>query len=179
MKRREAIALGLKTYESDKPCKRCGEKLKWTLPGHCTKCSLERVKKYRAENHEHTKKIRRVKTEVLEKLGVFIKKGKRYEDDPKPRFNKGRSSRNHNTALDRVKKANAIPKWVDKEHLKLIRGFYREAHKKHFETGVLHEVDHIIPLNGKNVCGLHVHWNLRVVTKTENKKKLNKVLEYI
>jgi hypothetical protein len=36
-------------------------------------------------------------------------------------------------------------------------------------------VDHIIPLRGKNVCGLHVHYNLRVCLRIVNKKKKNSV----
>lgn len=37
-----------------------------------------------------------------------------------------------------------------------------------------YEVDHIIPLKGKNVSGLHVSWNMQIITKIENNVKKNK-----
>lgn len=45
------------------------------------------------------------------------------------------------------------------------------------ETGITHEVDHIIPLQGKTVSGLHVYENLRVVTRNINRRKSSSFYE--
>jgi hypothetical protein len=55
----------------------------------------------------------------------------------------------------------------------IIQAFYTMAKQLTELTGMPHEVDHIIPLKGKYVCGLHVPANLNVVTKKANRKKRN------
>lgn len=52
--------------------------------------------------------------------------------------------------------------------------FYIEARRLTEETGVNYVVDHYWPINGKGSCGLHVPWNLRVITQGENDSKGNK-----
>jgi hypothetical protein len=74
----------------------------------------------------------------------------------------------------RARKLCATPWWADHN---AIRVFYDEAVRLSAETGTPHEVDHIVPLKGENVCGLHVHWNLRVVTRRANRSKNNRLVE--
>ena len=67
---------------------------------------------------------------------------------------------------------NATPSWANKESIKEI---YQLAAKLTESTGIMHEVDHIVPLKGKTVCGLHVPWNLQVLAAKDNLSKSNKV----
>lgn len=71
------------------------------------------------------------------------------------------------------------PSWLTEDQHDQIKEFYLLAAKLTDETGTRYEVDHIVPLQGKEVSGLHVPWNLQVITKEENMKKRNKLLEAI
>lgn len=64
----------------------------------------------------------------------------------------------------------ATPPWAD---MKAIRAVYDEAARLTWETGVQHDVDHIVPLNHPRMCGLHVHYNLRPYPAGPNNAKSN------
>src|SRR5262245_55755763 len=69
-------------------------------------------------------------------------------------------------------------KWKDnlviyRQFMPAVEEFYKEARRLTEETGVLHVVDHYWPINGRRSCGLHVPWNLRVITGVENDSKGN------
>jgi hypothetical protein len=88
--------------------------------------------------------------------------------------------RSHNfTRESQKKRALRTPKWLTEEHVMQMGAFYREANQKTRETGVPHDVDHIYPLLGKLSSGLHVPWNLQVLTAEENRKKSNHPPEHI
>lgn len=75
-------------------------------------------------------------------------------------------------------KMQRTPAWLTEAHFKAIRDIYMQASQLSKTTGVLHHVDHIVPLQGKIVSGLHVPWNLRVVTATVNLTKNNKLEDF-
>lgn len=63
------------------------------------------------------------------------------------------------------------PPWADAA---AIQAIYAEARRLTQETGVPHDVDHIIPLQGDYVTGLHVETNLQVIARSENNRKRNR-----
>ena len=73
---------------------------------------------------------------------------------------------------ERASKKNATPRWAN---LDKIKNIYKEADLLNKSSKEKYDVDHIIPLQGKTVCGLHIHTNLQIITKKENQSKGNKL----
>ena len=67
----------------------------------------------------------------------------------------------------------AKPRWLTEDHEFFIEEIYSLRDLRTEVTGVVHHVDHIVPLKGKDVCGLHVPWNLQVITAKDNLSKSN------
>lgn len=78
-------------------------------------------------------------------------------------------------SIRRTEKINACPKWLSSIELAQIQEFYDIANARTVQTGIMHHVDHIHPLRGKNFMGIHVPWNLQVLTAKENMSKRNKL----
>ena len=73
-----------------------------------------------------------------------------------------------------AQKLQATPFWLNKSQLIEIENFYAKAVLLTTSTGISHQVDHVVPLQGETVCGLHVPWNLQVITAAENAAKRNR-----
>jgi len=56
-----------------------------------------------------------------------------------------------------------------------IKSIYARARLISEWTGIPHHVDHVIPLKAKNCSGLHVPWNLQIITARENVRKRNRM----
>jgi len=78
-------------------------------------------------------------------------------------------------AKRRASKLRRTPFWLTRDNYKEIYKFYMEAQRKTKETGIRHDVDHIVPLQGEMVSGLHVPWNLQILTKSNNCSKGNRM----
>ena len=121
----------------------------------------EKSKQWRDRNREHLRKLAR----------------QRYMNNPskRERDRAWKKAHPHIFAALQVKREAAkkrrTPKWAD---MAMIKWVYSCAPIFSRETGIAHHVDHVVPLNGENVCGLHVHQNLTIIPATENMRKKNK-----
>lgn len=108
---------------------------------------------------------------ILESAGMvrkYIVDGKEYGEVPT--FEKHQRLSVDNEKRNSLKRS-ATPKWLSKKQRMEIKEFYFLSKSLTRTTGVKHNVDHVVPICGKTVCGLHVPWNLQVITEEENLKK--------
>ena len=79
-----------------------------------------------------------------------------------------------NKAKRRARLLNATPKWYDDFDSFVLSEMYSLCKLRESLLNIPFEIDHVIPLQGKNVCGLHWHKNWTVISKFENRSKGNK-----
>ena len=79
------------------------------------------------------------------------------------------------TAKRRTKKLQATPPWLTPEQYGQIREFYTLVKELQWLSEEPLQVDHIVPLQGDNVCGLNVPWNLQILPKSMNASKGNRL----
>ena len=136
--------------------------------------NLDHAKSYAVNYHAATYEDR--KSQISAKVVKWQQENKdKYALKSKRWYENNRHKTFANCAKYRAAKRDACPKWIDEDLKKQIEKFYLEARIKTLETGIKHEVDHIIPLKGEVVCGLHVPWNLQVLTQFANRQKRNKL----
>lgn len=80
-------------------------------------------------------------------------------------------------AAVRAKRKRGVPKHPAIEDKAAIEQIYAMCRETTRLTGIPHHVDHIIPLCGKNVSGLHVSWNMQILTAEANVTKKNYLIE--
>lgn len=171
---KEARSLGVPRYFTGKPCIHGHISARRTASGECWGCRSHKNTAYHIENKE----LLRAKRDI-------------FENTHKERI-KNQRAMNYRENIERERKRNAEYNAMHPEKRKAIKAvrkrkireskppwmpwslievIYREARDKGLT------VDHIVPLNNPIVCGLHVPWNLRLVSKTENLSKGNKLIE--
>ena len=186
--RAEAKATGAKYYFTGEPCKH-GHVAPRKTKGACVEClkvewekgNTSRAEYFRQYNQSDAGKQAKQKYYIRNKDQVMAKAQSRSPEER--RFHKRTYKLKHPDLYRafnksrRKKHRNATPKWLTKDHKRAIRQLYIDAMTVSRITGTPYVVDHIIPLNGENVSGLHVPWNLRVITREENLVKSNKVVD--
>ncbi|MNK09979.1 hypothetical protein D3C87_279890 [compost metagenome] len=166
-----AISLGLKKYFTGIPCRKGHTAERYVNRKSCCKCAIESVKaRTSSAEAKERKRIYDVnyRLENLDRIkSLKSETSRRYRLANKSKILADSKWRKY--SLKR-----ATPPWADR---KQISSIYALAHKLTEETGVRYSVDHIVPIKGKHVCGLHAGNNLRVIPLQENVKKHNKFYE--
>ena len=100
-----------------------------------------------------------------QKLAAILRSRKWRKENP--------AKRNALKAAYKSSLVKATPLWLSKLQKEKIVLFYEQARDCFLVSGEEYAVDHIVPIRGKNVCGLHVPWNLQVLPSDINRRKSN------
>ena len=180
--RAEAKAQGAAYYFTGEPCKH-GHVAPRKTKGACVEClrvewqkaAETRAEYFRAYNqredvkdrkHEwyHANRDRVIQAATTRPTHVLQEYRKAWKENNKLQVLADNKVR-------RRKHREATPPWLTRRQKSEIRHLYQIAITMTRTTGERYVVDHIVPLRGKTVCGLHVWWNLQVLPKLENHKK--------
>ena len=186
--RKEAQDIGAKYYFTGEPCKH-GHIAPRKTKGACVEClkvewqqaAEKRADYFREYNKREDVKDRKNgwyeanREQVIQAAATRPLEVKRV-------YQKAWKERNTvwvraDTKARRRKHRLATPKWLTREQKGQIRELYKIAITMTKTTGEQYVVDHIIPLRSDVVCGLHVPWNLRVITQEQNLLKSNKLVD--
>lgn len=129
---------------------------------YCKQCTTAKGKEWAQKNKEKSR---------TSKAKWQLKNKQKKAESQRKWLDKNPEIHTAKEAKRRATKLNATPKWVD---LNAIKTEYLLAKWCSDVTGEFYHVDHIIPLNGIGVCGLHVPWNLQVLPATTNLQKGNR-----
>ena len=186
--REEAKATGAKYYFTGIPCKHDHIAPRKTK-GVCVECmkaewaaaAVTRAAYFTEYNKSEAGQANKGRYYEKNREAVIARAQARPTDE-KARYQKAWKEANPlwvlaDNKVRRRKHREATPPWVTKEQRHEMRQLYQLAITITRTTGVQYVVDHIVPLRSSKVCGLHVPWNLQVITREENARKSNKLLE--
>jgi 5-methylcytosine-specific restriction endonuclease McrA len=170
----DARKQGLTTYFTGRPCKHGHIDLRLVSSFTCRTCSYANVRvcgkrvpeEVRKQRYERSKTYNK-KPKTPEQRKIDVIKAKQWAEK-----NPGRALLNKSLYKKQVKLAT--PKWLSEEHKEQMYTIYEVCQTVKRQLSVPHEVDHIVPLRGKIVCGLNVPWNLQILPKRINNTKSNR-----
>jgi len=171
-----------------KKCTGCGERKEVTeyhkkgsgLKAQCKACVKTADRKYYLNNRDTI--IEKNKRQSYEKGDSILERSKRHYYKNRDKilrrkreyYRENKSAFLQRNAKRRANKIQATPSWLTDEHKFMLNEIYELRHLRSKTTKVEHHVDHIVPLCGKDVCGLHVPWNLQVIPARDNLTKGNR-----
>lgn len=146
----------------------------------CRVCTQEYSKAYRKENKEQIAQYNAFYKENNKERVKLLEKQWRQKHPQRckeifknwKKNNKGKV--NAETAKRHTAKMNRRPQWLSAEQLTEIKEFYVMAKELEKVFPWKQHVDHIVPLQGKTVSGLHVPWNLQIIPASWNISKGNR-----
>jgi hypothetical protein len=161
-------------YFTGEPCKNKHIEQRLVSSGGCIECARLQTAKNRANETTQKRALRLQKSveratqwRITNPEHANTKIVKRRWASAHP------DQKNADTAKRRAAKLQRTPLWLTPEHHKQIGQFYWEAADVSKLVGEFYHVDHIVPLQGKTVSGLHVPWNLQILHAKENLSKGN------
>ncbi len=135
------------------------------------------AKQYRKDNPEKVKELGKAWAEQNpEKIRAYGQKAVKawLERNPEYPSNFYKANKERYVAARARRRAaqdSATPSWLTAIDKAMIQEMYDVSEARYIQTGIKHHVDHIVPINGKGVAGMHVPWNLQVITAHENLSK--------
>lgn len=136
------------------------------LQGQCKSCRAFRRKADYIKNKDHERSLSKSWKKQNPDIAKAIAKRHRQSDH-------GAAYYNAKNALRRATKRNATPAWLTKGQEDDIKKMYALAKRFGELCNIRYHVDHIVPLAGKDICGLHVPWNLQILPASVNIAKSN------
>lgn len=183
--RKEAQAAGATHYFTGIPCKH-GHIAPRETKGNCVECrkvETANAKGTRKEYFEKWNKSERGKAvkhkHYEENKEAYIARATARDPEMHRVYKKAYKQRNPElyrllTNTRRRRLRDCTPAWLSEEDRAKIKAIYAHAMQLTKDTGIKYTVDHIVPINGENVCGLHVPWNLIPLPHVDNARKGNR-----
>lgn len=193
--RKEALAKGFAKYFTGEPCKYGHIAERRVSNWNCVVCETEKArktyaqdphknrlaaKKWREKTPEYQKhRTKTWRSQNSDRVKQYAQNWRKENAETQKEYKKqwvdqNRGKKYASLAKRHAAKMQRTPPWLSKDDFWFMQEVYDLAVLRSTMTGIKWHVDHIVPLQGGAVSGLHVPWNLRVIPAAENMSKGNK-----
>ena len=196
--RKEAVTKGFAKYFTGEPCKYGHIAERRVSNWNCVICETEKArkayakdptsnllsqKKWCAKTPEYQKHRRKMwRAQNADKVKHYMQNWHKENTEAQKEYKKqwvkqNRGAKNASLMRRHAAKLQRTPPWLTKEDFWFIQEIYDLAVLRSTMTGIKWHVDHVVPLQGETVSGLHVPWNLQVIPAVANISKGNRFNE--